>query len=90
MLTRHNCNCDPYIIPAKAISCDHEEKSEDPPRPGRSHGTKFLKIDISFVGRAGGIFWGREVDDRQITHLISVRLEHLLYDFFRGCFGPSI
>ena len=27
-------------------------------------------------------------DDRQITHLICVRLRHLLYDFFRGCFGP--
>ena len=29
-----------------------------------------------------------EVDDRQTTHLICVRLEHLLYDFLRGCFGP--
>ena len=28
------------------------------------------------------------IDDRQITHLICVRLKHLLYDFFRGCFGP--
>ena len=31
-----------------------------------------------------------KIDDRQITHLICVRLKHLLYDFFRGCFGPSI
>ena len=30
------------------------------------------------------------IDDRQITHLICVRLKHLLYDFFRGCFGPFI
>ena len=29
-------------------------------------------------------------DDRQITHLICVRLKHLLYDFFRGRFGPLI
>ena len=29
-------------------------------------------------------------DDRQITHLICVRLKHLLNDFFRGCFGPFI
>ena len=28
------------------------------------------------------------LDDRQITHLICVRLRHLLYDFSRGCFGP--
>ena len=28
------------------------------------------------------------VDERQITHLICVRLKHLLYDFFRGYFGP--
>ena len=26
----------------------------------------------------------------QITHLIFVRLKRLLYDFFRGCFGPFI
>ena len=30
------------------------------------------------------------LDDRQITHLIAVRLKHLLYDIFRGCFGPSL
>ena len=30
------------------------------------------------------------LDDRQITHLICVRLRHLLYDSFRGCFGPFI
>ena len=30
------------------------------------------------------------LDDRQMTHLICVRLRHLLYDFFRECFGPSI
>ena len=29
-----------------------------------------------------------KIDDRQITHLICVRLKHLLYDLFRGCFGP--
>ena len=28
------------------------------------------------------------LDDRQITHLICVRLKHLLYDFSRGCYGP--
>ena len=27
------------------------------------------------------------VDDRQITHLICVRLKHLLYDFFGGVLG---
>ena len=27
------------------------------------------------------------VDDRQITHLICVRLKHLLYDYFRGVLG---
>ena len=27
-------------------------------------------------------------NDRQITHLICVRLKHLLYDFFSRCFGP--
>ena len=27
------------------------------------------------------------IDDRQITHLICVRLKHLLYDFFRGLLG---
>ena len=26
-------------------------------------------------------------DDRQITHLIGVRLEHLLYDFLGGVLG---
>ena len=31
----------------------------------------------------------RILDDRQITHLICVRLKLLLYDFFRLCFGPS-
>ena len=30
------------------------------------------------------------IDDRQITHLICVRLKHFLYDFFRGCFGPCM
>ena len=30
------------------------------------------------------------LDDRQITHLICVRLKHLLCDFFRACFGSSI
>ena len=30
------------------------------------------------------------LDDRQFTHLICVRLRHLLYDFFRGRFGPFI
>ena len=30
------------------------------------------------------------LDDRQITHLISFRIKHLLYDFFRGCFGRFI
>ena len=29
-----------------------------------------------------------KLDDRQITHLIGVRLKDLLYDFCRGCFGP--
>ena len=28
------------------------------------------------------------LDDRQITHLICVRLRHLLYDLFRGGLGP--
>ena len=28
------------------------------------------------------------IDDRPITHLIGVRLKHLLYDFFRGVVGP--
>ena len=32
----------------------------------------------------------RIFDDRQITHLIRVRLRHVLYDFFRGCFGHFI
>ena len=31
-----------------------------------------------------------KLDDRQITHLICVRLKHLLYDFLRGCYGPFI
>ena len=36
-------------------------------------------------------FGGPEnIDDCQITHLICVRLRRLLYDFFRGCFGPFI
>ena len=30
------------------------------------------------------------LDDRQITHLTCIRLRHLLYDFFRGGFGPLI
>ena len=29
----------------------------------------------------------RRIDDSQITRLICVRLRHLLYDFFRVCFG---
>ena len=33
---------------------------------------------------------GRFVDDRHITHLICVHLRHLLYDFFRACFGPFL
>ena len=28
-----------------------------------------------------------EIDDRQITHLICVRLKHLLYDFLGGVLG---
>ena len=28
-----------------------------------------------------------KVDDRQITHLICVRLKHLLYDFLGGILG---
>ena len=28
-----------------------------------------------------------QVDDDQITHLVCVRLKHLLYDFFRGVLG---
>ena len=28
-----------------------------------------------------------KIDDRQITHLISVRLRHLLYDFLGGVVG---
>ena len=30
------------------------------------------------------------VDDRQITHLICVRLKHLLYDFLGGVLGPPV
>ena len=30
------------------------------------------------------------LDDRPITHLICVHLRLLLYDFFRGSFGPFI
>ena len=29
------------------------------------------------------------LDDRQITHLICVRLKHLLYDILGGCLGAS-
>ena len=29
-----------------------------------------------------------QLEDRQITHLICVRLKHLQYDFLGGCFGP--
>ena len=29
----------------------------------------------------------RNLDDRQITHLICVRLNHLLYDFWGGVLG---
>ena len=29
-----------------------------------------------------------KLDDRQITHLICVRLKHLLYDFLGGVLGP--
>ena len=36
----------------------------------------------------GSFLLGGKLDDRQITHLICVRLRHVLYDFFRGCFGP--
>ena len=32
----------------------------------------------------------KKLVDRQITHLICVRLRHLLYDFFMACFGPVI
>ena len=28
------------------------------------------------------------LDDRQIAHLICVRLKHFLYDFFGGCLRP--
>ena len=30
------------------------------------------------------------LDNRQITHLICVRLKHLLYDFLGGDYGPFI
>ena len=30
---------------------------------------------------------GREIDERQITHLICARLKYDLYDFFRGVLG---
>ena len=44
----------------------------------------------------GGYFWTLkmefpgvpDLDDRQITHLIGVRLKHLLSDVLGGCFGP--
>ena len=31
-----------------------------------------------------------KLEERQTTHLIRVLLKHLLYVFFRGCFGPLI
>ena len=37
----------------------------------------------------GGTQWPEGLDDRQITHLICVRLRHLLYDSFRGVLGLS-
>ena len=39
---------------------------------------------------ASQIWITRFRDHRQITHLICVRLRHLLCDFFRGRFGPFI
>ena len=38
----------------------------------------------------GSFLLGGKLDDRQITHLICVRQGHVLYDCFRGCFGPFI
>ena len=42
-----------------------------------------------FFGAKGVSGESNVLDDRQITHLICVRLRHLLYDFFRGCLGPQ-
>ena len=36
---------------------------------------------------AGGNRSKKLLDDRQITHLICVRLKHLLYDFLEGVLG---
>ena len=45
-----------------------------------------LTIFDHFLMFSGG--FGPFIDNRQISHLVDVRLRHLLYDFFRGCFGP--
>ena len=46
------------------------------------------RIVLSNHALVNAIFEAPKLDDRQITHLICVRLRHLLYDFLRGCFGP--
>ena len=54
-----------------------------------------LRVAPSFLATLGGALmrasWGRggahALDDRQITHLICVRLKHLLHDFLGGVLG---
>ena len=41
------------------------------------------------VTRCYAFFSARLQNDRQITHLSCVRLEHLLHDLFRGLMGLS-
>ena len=43
------------------------------------------KLPRRFIFKRGLL---KSLDDRQITHLICVRLRHFLCDFLWGCFGP--
>ena len=59
------------------------------PRTGNKRGQKGTKQDISEqIGKRPNLA-STPIDDRQITHLICPCQRHLLYDSFRGSFGPK-
>ena len=51
-------------------------------------GFRFLNLGFRNLGYTIQLCTGQSsLDDRQITHLICVRLRHLLYDFLGGVLG---
>ena len=74
----------PRLGPSTPVVCNHPKKDLS---IGARWGIIFRapRLEVrSRTRRAGEPY----LNDRQITHRTCVRLRHLLYDSFRGCFGP--